>query len=813
MKKLTTKTLRHRRVEREAGIALISTLLILVLLAALLTGFIVAVNSDQGLISLDRDQNRAYYAAQAGLEKLTADLGNLFDTNYAPTTAQINALAGAPPALTGISFVAPGGGSGYQITYPTDGAGRPTHDTRTIPSGPYEGLVGIITQYTMTATARTATGSEVRMRRALQTVAVPVFQFGIFSETDLSFHAGPYFGFGGRVHTNGNLYLAEGDGNNLDLTSKVTALGEVIRTNLINGHLTTDTYNGNVRVATAPGATRNLQRSEGSLVGTIPSGQNEPTWTNLSIGTYNGNIRNGRTGARRMDLPLVNNGATPIDLIRRPQPNENTTNPDLFGQRYFSMASLRILLSDTAADITSLPTVTADAPVRLANPILGGAQIIGESPGGGSFTSAATTPLLDGFIKIEMQTQAGAWQDVTTEILGYGISGRSLTGARCLTDPANSIVRVQRYRDNVPTNCNAANDKYWPNTLYDTREGAYRDAHPAGVVFAGGVMHYIELDVSNLNRWFLGTIGPGTGTGAMNTTGYVVYFSDRRTNRNAANQETGEYGFEDFVNPDRANGSPNGGLDTGEDLNGNGVLDTYGSVPILPPGANALPLDATALPWTQIAPDVGRRNRAIFFRRALKLVNGSVISLGTNSDGHPYGLAVASENPVYVQGDYNFNGGFGNPHAPCSLIADAVTLLSNNWSDINSFTSPQAPGGRAATPTSYRAAIIAGKGRPFPEPAVGTVRRDFGTDGGVHNFFRLLENWGGQQLSFRGSIVSLFFNRQAVGTYKYDIVYGAPTRGYNFDTEFLDPNLLPPRTPMFRDVNITGFTRLTQPNQ
>ena len=36
-------------------------------------------------------------------------------------------------------------------------------------------------------------------------------------------------------------------------------------------------------------------------------------------------------------------------------------------------------------------------------------------------------------------------------------------------------------------------------------------------------------------------------------------------------------------------------------------------------------------------------------------------------------------------------------------------------------------------------------------------------------------------------------------------VYGAPTRGYNFGVEFLTPSLLPPKTPMFRDVNTTGF--------
>ncbi len=795
----------------ERGIALITTLLILVLLSSLLTGFILTVNSDQGLIGLDRDQKRAFYATLAGLEKLTADLGTLFETNYAPTTAQINALTARPPSLEGISYVSPGGGSGYQITFPLDARGKPRADTRTVPSGPYEGLVGLITAYSMTATAQTATGSEVRMRRTLQTVAVPVFQFGIFSQNDLNFHAGPDFNFGGRVHTNGNLYLAEGSGSTLTLANRVTAVGEVIRTNLVNGWPTSSNYTGTVNVTTVPGAFRALRASEGSLVGAIGTASNEPTWTNLSIGTYNGNIRNGRTGARRMDLPLASQGATPIDLIRRPGIGENVANPDVFGQRYFGMASLRILLSDTAPEITALPTVTASAPVQLAGVAPDGRPFaLSSGNAGEGYRTPNGTNLIDGFIKIEMQDQGGNWQDVTTEILGRGVAGQDLTG-NCL-NPPDSIIRVQRLRD-APAACSSGvGTQYWPNVLYDTREGALRDNIPTGqaTVYLGGVMHYVELDVNNLSRWFRGAIG-ASGSAAINVTGYVVYFSDRRTNRDAMNTETGEYGFEDFVNPGSVNGTPDGSMEQAEDVNGNGGLDTYGEVPRQ---TGAAPLDNTARPWTAVAANVARVNRPVFFRRALKLVNGQAIDLGT-VDNTPLGLAIVSENPVYVQGNYNAPNTFDGNHVACSVIADAVTLLSRNWNDRNSFTSPHNVGGgtaRTATTTWYRTALIAGTGRPFPQPA-GTPQ-DFGTDGGVHNFVRLLENWGGQTLNYRGSIISLYFNRQAVGVYKCCTnVYSPPSRGYNFDVEFLQPTLLPPRTPMFRDVNITGFTRLINPSQ
>jgi len=147
-----------------------------------------------------------------------------------------------------------------------------------------------------------------------------------------------------------------------------------------------------------------------------------------------------------------------------------------------------------------------------------------------------------------------------------------------------------------------------------------------------------------------------------------------------------------------------------------------------------------------------------------------------------------------------------------------VTFLSNTFNDIGSFMSPHIRNNAARTTASntwYRTAVISGKGRNFPRPISNAQdHTDFGTDGGAHNFLRYIEDWGGQTLNFRGSLVSFYISRQALGTYKCcDVVYSPPSRGYNFDTDFLTPNLLPPRTPMFRDVNTLTFRQLLRPTQ
>ena len=149
-------------------------------------------------------------------------------------------------------------------------------------------------------------------------------------------------------------------------------VGEVIRTHLANGRLNDGTHEGTVKMAKAPGSYRNLLESEGSVVNNLGSAVNDPTWTNLSVGTYNSYIRNSRTGAKALNLPFVSLGATPIDLIKRPVPGEN---PLIANQRLFVQSQIRILLSDTALEITNLPGVTAIAPTALAGLVVGGVPV------------------------------------------------------------------------------------------------------------------------------------------------------------------------------------------------------------------------------------------------------------------------------------------------------------------------------------------------------------------------------------------------------------------------------------------------------
>jgi hypothetical protein len=964
------KTPLRVRLRRQDGIALLTTILLMLLMSSLLIGFVLLITNGQKMSGVNNDYSRAFYAAEAGMEKLTADLGTLFNKNYSPTAAQLAAISAAPPSLSGISFTNADGTSGYILNYPNS-PGAPTTSVTTIQSGTsqFQGMTALATPYTLLVTARTSAGTEVKLQRTTQTVGIPMYQFGVFCDGDCSFFPGPDFNFGGRTHTNGNLFLATG--GTLSMSAKVTVTKDVIRTNLSNGYpTTTGQYGGTVNVTTtgSGSAYRALGYNEGSLVGTLGSAAN-PNWPTISQGYYNSNIV---TGVKPIQLGIVTlgTGTKPIDVIRRPIPTDSSV---VTQQRFMAQASVHILLSDNPADIMNMPCIdpttqpfelrklnqswaalqaSPDAQITYLRGKLGanlvplassgaGATYVpaagnkpsSNPPTGNGYWTANGTATDPGFLKIEVQTSqsspCGNWQDVTLEVLGLGYVGKNINPvglvpnaslpvlpsvgtviapSTCAEPFPNAIIRLQRIRDNpglLGTNpcglagttiANNSGVDFWPNALFDTREGTIRDTSPGGTIGTspaqvdynemptpGGVMHYVELDAGNLAKWLAGTI-PGSGHLSYDPltapNDYSVYFSDRRGNFVTAGtitggwppvsfsqNETGEYGFSDFINSTVPSGCPDRSLETAEDLDQIGTLFTYGQ----DPGHELLPLQPAkylgGTPWTggygplaavttmgtttsgaganvfapygtcavsnnpsgsPIWPGVyiihaneARENPTFFFRRALKIVNGSVLQTGpcpAPATGVTVncGLTIAAENPVYLQGDYNSNSsgnGWNDPHVASSIVGDALTLLSNNWNDVNSFISPYSYGGRPASNTWYRAAIVAGKGISFQQPTGYGTTQDFGTDGGVHNFMRYIEGWGAT-ISYEGSLISLYPNHQAIGVFKCcNTVYSAPTRHFQFDSEFLNPSLLPPRTPLFRDVNTTGFSQLLLPQQ
>jgi Tfp pilus assembly protein PilX len=884
------------RRSKQRGFALLTVLILLLVISAVAAGIMYSTVAEQSNAGSELQKNTAYYASEAAMEKMTADLGTLYTFNKAPGIAAITGLT-APsyyPAVTNATF------QEYSINVApqTRGSDVPASTTTTISSGSNAGLVAQIIKMRLQATAQTgqvaagnmvgSPGQQVRMTRDIEVALIPVFQFGVFSESDLSFFPGPQFDFSGRVFTNGNLFLSAQSGP-LTFGAKVQAVGEVIRDFLANG------VEPGIGGAAARSAAVNIPQTPG---GCTPGGGgagpacralavNEESmfqfftrkvpntgppvapvsWTTISTGAafYQSNLQNGSTGVTKLSLPFVGPGVSPFEIIRRPPSGEVTTSTTS-SSRLFNQAQIRILLDDNPAN---LPGGQRGTDINLANysgAVTGvgtpqfmaqGIQLPdGPSPCGGKKQPACTPqsdpswvnpspgtlntpwPLISGWLRVEYRDTTGAYNDVTQEWLSLGFARQSQesVGPTPFSVPnaekgvANTVHpnAILLFQYPIPAGTftvTAPQYGWYPINMYDPREGELRDTATAGCAVAG-VMNIIELDMDNLRKWLSGAIpGNGGNVETSSQNGYIVYYSDRRgmqldpgvAPNPAATELNGEYGFEDVINIQNANGIPNGALDAGEDVNGNGVVDTYGVATMGNgfgvPGANTNPYTGTG----RIAncQTTGRANQVMGPRHAIRPINGSLGHLPLKPDGTG-GTTIASENPVYVQGNYNANAaGFGTAvagvnEAAAAVIADAVTLLSVNYTDLRSLTFPTALGNRPAATSFFRLAIAGGKNINFKAPQVigagWTSSDDFGTDGGVHNFLRYVEAWGGSTSNYEGSLVSFYYSRQAVGVFKCcTVVYGAPTRNYRFDQNFLDPSKLPPGTPRFQDIDNLGY--------
>ena len=311
----------------------------------------------------------------------------------------------------------------------------------------------------------------------MEVALLPAFEFGVFCDGDCDYFAGPPFNFGGRVHANGNLFLAA-NGGPLTFTDKIRAAGQIIISQLENGTAagpTAGSYNGSVYIPNASGGCPAAPNSgpgtasplhcfaltTGSWSGGFyPTGTaNTTTWPNTSQVTFNGFIENGSTGATKLQLPFVSSSKVgAIDIIRKPTSGDSA---QLRASRLYNEASIRILLADTEADLypgetrgdsatqdiqigtpftdlgnaTGYVTVTQGAPgVTPYNMYFATAR---KRHGSNDWVTAPTNcgapaawPLFGqvtsgvactgAWLRVEYLNSAQQWVGVTTQWLGYG---------------------------------------------------------------------------------------------------------------------------------------------------------------------------------------------------------------------------------------------------------------------------------------------------------------------------------------------------------------------------------------------------------
>jgi hypothetical protein len=230
---------------------------------------------------------------------------------------------------------------------------------------------------------------------------------------------------------------------------------------------------------------------------------------------------------------------------------------------------------------------------------------------------------------------------------------------------------------------------------------------------------------------------------------------------------------------------------------------------------------------------------------------GLVVSGGKNL---PSPLTIASDQAIYIQGDYN-NFGFVNitttgAKQPAAILADTITVLSNSclsggigtiisgagnqaetfprgqinclFNDTRANRTKNNDDGqsRKATPTSVFAAFASNNEASCgnlgshtdatyctdrnARSNVDTTFRSASSQyfsGAFHNYTRMLEQWtidsGGTKIQFtyRGSMVNLGLPQEFNGLTVWENVYDMPNRDWGYDLTFNSYSNLPPLTP------------------
>ncbi|HTQ30339.1 MAG TPA: hypothetical protein VMI53_03940 [Opitutaceae bacterium] len=222
--------------------------------------------------------------------------------------------------------------------------------------------------------------------------------------------------------------------------------------------------------------------------------------------------------------------------------------------------------------------------------------------------------------------------------------------------------------------------------------------------------------------------------------------------------------------------------------------------------------------------------------------------------GPNQGLTIATNAPMYVEGNFNSDGsitsssaqtpddgnttGSTSAEVPVALVSDAITILSpgyfgNTGSNNSSFSNAYFPTGATPGVTTLNKTSASNAYNSFstvdpstlnlggsgPEVAAAFISGiDASTggnfSGGAHNFPRFLENWGGT-VAIRGSIVNLFDSKVATGLWNGSTYYSAPTRKWGYDQIFqngtyppLTPHVISFRRIYFNDLSSASYTAL-----
>jgi hypothetical protein len=542
-----------------------------------------------------------------------------------------------------------------------------------------------------------------KVRRVFEKKYDNPWTFAVFYNDDLEFQPSDPLTIDGPIHTNGNLYIGTVNLTVQDSTistrppSKVSYAGEYL-----NGYSPNDTssHSGSVTKPTFPPK--------------LPPAQDSPYlpfgW-NLKLTNADGSVNNDSYH----------------ELVEQFSSCTEATDP-LQDVRYYSQAGIKAILVNTALTQNSAAGATVITVGNITSLAVNMIVQVGTTPERRSITAinCATRQVTLSPALTNAHTSGEAVQtgELTT------LTGNHAAGATQLIVASNAnfvngdTIRVGTTNPEVRTISSTGGGKI-------TVSVGLTNAHSSGELVQAG-----DISVYNAAGTLLNSGSSGNDQNIYNLVTSAVY--PRRSLYDYREGGTIQVADLDINKITAAS-------DAGT------ILNFYGVIYIADTGA--------VVGSTPV-------------RRAIRLINGYALPVASNNSNSA-GLTVVSENPVYIKGNYNTGSTNTNPPSntdpttssvvspytrrPAAVIADAITILSSNWSDA--YNASTNISGRLAVSTTINAALVAGT---VPSGVNGATY-----SGGAENFVRFLEDWNNNSRVFCywGSMVQLYQSKQAISPY------------------------------------------------
>ncbi len=290
--------MRMTLINSERGMAALIALIMVAMLTLLGLAALSTSDDEVTIAGNELQETRAFYAAEAGLEKSAADLQSEYDTTGLPPVAM--------PAGT-VSV------NNCLVNYTTTDNGPAVQ--KNLSSGTLAGLHALVKSFTITSAASNPVdNAKVQLSQTFETALVPIFQFAVFYGNDLEIAPGPDMTLMGRVHSNGNLWLQSN--NNLYMDSYVTASGNILHGRKGAGGVGT----GDVQIKDTDGNYASMKEGSGWL------DADDSYWYDSSVARWQGRVQDSAHGQGPLNLPLSSTaGGDPHKLIE-----QESSNPDSY---------------------------------------------------------------------------------------------------------------------------------------------------------------------------------------------------------------------------------------------------------------------------------------------------------------------------------------------------------------------------------------------------------------------------------------------------------------------------------------------------